>query len=231
MGTMSTGKKINYFRGLAELSATTSRNMDVKIGDLRDVTDKAQMAGTDRGFNAIVGMGNKINEVILNSMKVAIEVLEPITKSAERGEAAMQAARQLIPTCEETIAAIREFDKIPESVISSRGLEETWNGAMQEQYKEGCASFITIRRRYIDDLLDLTQQNTAEDMADVYATLGRGIENVSNDTVDDYNRLVAALADMNIMMDTEIAAAEDAAKGVGKVQSAAIDTDLSGGNI
>lgn len=226
--SINSGKKIKYFdETLASLMAK-HKKIETILEDMRVASGNIRAAATDRAYNAVVEMGLYINEGIVAAGHASVDILDELSKLTTVGPALVSEAKRVKVSAEEVAALKLEATKIPSDVIAGRGLDENWTPATMEAFVAATTAFIKVRKDLINDIADFTSRSAEEDFKDVYMTIGRHLEGITNNTVDAYNALREQLEVAGHGLQASVDASVEASGTVGRVGDLNVNTDLTG---
>lgn len=226
--TVNSGKKINYFRETLESLQVCHKKVNSAIEQMRVSAEAIRAAAIDRAYNCAVDMGVYINEGIVAAGGASVDILEEMSKLHTVGEALVSEAKKVKEEAETVHSLKVEFSKVSAETIAGRGLDENWTDATIKNFTEAASAFIAARREMITTISEITGKNKEEDFEEVYMSIGRNLENISNNTVDAYNELNNQLELAGHGISTAISDSVDAAKTVGNVQDMQFNADLTG---
>lgn len=226
--TINSGKKIAYFDSTLEALMQCNNRIKTAVEDMRVASEAIRAAAIDRAYNCAVDMGNHMNEGIVSAGKASVEVLEDLAKLTTVGDALVSEAKRVKTTAEEVAAAKADFNKVPANVISSRGLDENWTDKTIAAFVDATVAFITARREMITTIAEITAKNSEEDFKDVYMTIGRNLEKISNETVDSYNSLKEQLDAAGNGIANAVADAAESATTIKTEGNLSSSVDLTG---
>lgn len=185
--SISSQKKIDYINSTGEFLAVAKDSTIKALEEILAVTNKAKVACADRASNVLFKVGNAQLEVIASGGKGLIEFAEALKTGTMVGEALVKAANKALDEWSPLAAKPEEFPLIADSVISSRGLDENWTAAVQNEYTNACMSFIQIRENLLRDLAESTRALSGGDFDDLYKDFGRKLEADCNELTKHFN--------------------------------------------
>lgn len=226
---VNSGKKVAYFKETLESLSTCHSKMVAAIEEMGATSKGIRAAAIDRAYNCAVDMGFYMNEGIVAAGKASVEILAELETKTAIGAALVAEAKKIKEEAEAVAALKIETPKVPAGTIAERGLDENWTDATVGAFAEAAANFIAARREMIGMIADITTKNAEEDFKDVYMTIGRHLEAISNNTVDAYNELKSQLELAGHGLSASVDAAVEAAGTVGgAVDNNNAKVDLTG---
>lgn len=224
--TTNSKKKIEYLENTMDLLLTSGNRISGSLEDMRKVTDAIGYAAINRAYNVAVSMGNRLSEGCCNAAKAGIVILEEMAKDNFAGQDRKLAANRALAVAESVVGQIHTSELIADP--DKGGMEEQLTPATESQFTACLVELLGARLRLVTALDEITRGTADEDFEDVKKSIGRQLEGLANETVDDYNKLNDALAVVGISISDLQEKAQEATANIDKVTVGSISTDLSG---
>lgn len=228
---VNSGKKIDYAKNVGEALATSKRDIQKSVETIKAMCDNAKFATADRCYNQIAEIATILKTAINQyALSVADQVLEPLVTgegAMMSGQALKLKVNEVKPELEAIAAGSPEVEKIPSSVIDSRGLDENWTDSIAKTFGEECASFINIRAVLMANIADITHKCVETDTKTVYQNLGKVFEEKCNESATTYSGLKEQLVKAGMLVQATIDTMENAYSNI-NVESVGAAKDILG---